>query len=65
MTVVDGVFDYDETLSLRSFVLNNHAPMYYDNSLDSDSDNVQWITGINAYEFVRTNMWGILFLIYP
>merc|ERR1719354_132522 len=57
MTVVDGVFDYDEIISLRSFVLNNHAPMYYDNSLDSDSDNVQWITGINAYEFVRTNMW--------
>merc|ERR1719376_1142713 len=31
--------------------------MYYDNSLDSDRDNVQWITGINAYEFVKTNMW--------
>ena len=58
MMVIDGVFDPDEILSLRSFVLENHALMFYDNSLDSDTDNVQWITAINVDEFVKTNMWN-------
>ncbi|XP_054768909.2 uncharacterized protein LOC129276552 [Lytechinus pictus] len=54
--IFDGLFDADDLMKLREFV-PKHGTFYYDDSLDLDSDNVQWIAGFPIESYVQGKMW--------
>jgi Rps23 Pro-64 3,4-dihydroxylase Tpa1-like proline 4-hydroxylase len=57
--VFDGLFNETELAIVRSYIID-YGRYYYDDSLDHDSDNVQWISGYKVDAFVSTKFWGIV-----
>ena len=57
--VFDGLFNETELAIVRSYIID-YGRYYYDDSLDHDSDNVQWISGYEVQAFVTTKYWGIV-----
>ncbi|XP_038078871.1 uncharacterized protein LOC119746140 [Patiria miniata] len=56
--VFDDLFSSEDLDKLRKFTAN-HGNYFFDDSIDSDSDNVQWIAGFNIDDFVQSRMWNI------
>ena len=54
--VFDDLFSKDELDQLRSHIIS-HGRYLYQDGLEWDSDNVQWITGYSVQDFVRTTYW--------
>ncbi|XP_030842505.1 uncharacterized protein LOC753783 isoform X2 [Strongylocentrotus purpuratus] len=54
--IFDGLFNADDLMKLREFV-PKHGKFYFDDSLDLDSDNVQWIAGFPIDSYVQGKMW--------
>ena len=55
----DNLFTDDELLALRSYIIS-HGKVFYDDSIDGYSDNVQWISGFLVSYFVQTKYWDII-----
>jgi Rps23 Pro-64 3,4-dihydroxylase Tpa1-like proline 4-hydroxylase len=54
--ILDNIFSEDDLNMLRNFVLENGT---YNFDLSSESaDNVQWITGYEVEEFVKSHIWA-------
>lgn len=66
-TKTDGrkIFVYDNLFSkelldhLRSFVLK-YGTYFYDDSIDSTSDNVQWVAGFLLAPYIQSPYWKII-----
>ncbi|XP_071486638.1 uncharacterized protein [Diadema antillarum] len=54
--VFDGIFNEEDLMKLRNFV-PRHGHFYFDDSLDLDSDNVQWIAGFKIDDYAGSKMW--------
>ncbi|XP_039256913.2 uncharacterized protein LOC120333637 [Styela clava] len=59
VAVFDGLFDESSLSLLRSWVIK-YGTYFFDGSIDVDSDNVQWIAGINVDDFVHTQFWPVI-----
>ncbi|XP_062506019.1 uncharacterized protein LOC134182606 [Corticium candelabrum] len=57
--VFDDLFNRTELDVVRSYIID-YGKYYYDDSLDRDSDNVQWISGYEIDAFVGTKYWGVV-----
>eukprot|EP00117_Sycon_ciliatum_P002845 scpid74740/ scgid7894/ len=55
----DDLFTDEELLALRSYVMS-HGKVFYDDSIDAYSDNVQWISGFEVHYFVQSKFWKII-----
>ncbi|EDV24217.1 hypothetical protein TrispH2_007332 [Trichoplax sp. H2] len=55
--VFDGLFKNEELEELRQSIKN--ARFYYDDSVDSGTDNVQWIAGFNIDSYTKSYFWQI------
>ncbi|XP_066295870.1 uncharacterized protein [Branchiostoma lanceolatum] len=56
--VLDNLFDEEDLSALRTFTIK-YGQYYFDDSIDLDSDNVQWIAGFPVESFVKSKMWNI------
>ncbi|XP_022090064.1 uncharacterized protein LOC110978974 [Acanthaster planci] len=56
--VFDDLFSTEDLDKLRSFTVR-HGHYFFDDSIDTDSDNVQWIAAFNIDDYVRSRMWNI------
>ena len=57
--VYDDLFPQDMLDHLQGFVLK-HGSYFYDDSIDSESDNVQWIAGFLIDPYVKSAYWKIV-----
>ena len=57
--VFDNLFPKELLDHLRSFVLK-YGSYFYDDSIDSDSDNVQWIAGFLLKPYLKSPYWKIV-----
>nr|XP_006820061.1 PREDICTED: uncharacterized protein LOC102810274 [Saccoglossus kowalevskii] len=53
IVVLDGLFNNDDLDSLRRYTLK-YANYFYDDSLDLESDNVQWIAGYEVDDYIQS-----------
>ena len=59
LMVFDGLFARDDLDKLLSYVKED-ARVFYDNHLDEDSDNVNWIMAFEIPQFTRLRLWPII-----
>ncbi|XP_057303752.1 uncharacterized protein LOC130641105 [Hydractinia symbiolongicarpus] len=59
IVVFDGLFSKDLLDHLRGFVLK-YGTYFYDDSIDSSSDNVQWIAGFLLNPYIQSPYWKII-----
>ena len=57
--VYDNLFSEDLLAHLRAFVLK-YGSYFYDDSIDSESDNVQWIAGFLLNPYIKSPYWKIV-----
>lgn len=57
--VFDNLFPDDLLDHMRKFVLE-YGTYFYDDSIDSDSDNVQWVAGFLLDPYVKSPYWKII-----
>ncbi|XP_070560656.1 uncharacterized protein [Ptychodera flava] len=58
VVVFDDLFDKKDLDDLRKYTLK-YGEYYYDDSLDSVSDNVQWIAGYEVKSYIKSRFWNI------
>eukprot|EP00058_Branchiostoma_floridae_P025287 XP_002610777.1 hypothetical protein BRAFLDRAFT_126315 [Branchiostoma floridae] len=56
--VLDNLFDEEDLSALRTFTIK-YGQYFFDDSIDLDSDNVQWIAGFPVESYVKSKMWNI------
>ncbi|KAI8479615.1 hypothetical protein Bbelb_426330 [Branchiostoma belcheri] len=56
--VLDNLFDEEDLSALRTFTIK-YGHYFFDDSIDLDSDNVQWIAGFPVESYVKSKMWNI------
>ena len=61
--IFDDLFPKDILDGLRSFVLK-YGTYFYDDSVDSDSDNVQWVAGFHLDPYIKSPYWQIIQKVY-
>lgn len=59
IVVFDGLFSENLLDHLRGFVLK-YGTYFYDDSIDSSSDNVQWIAGFLLNPYIQSPYWKII-----
>jgi Rps23 Pro-64 3,4-dihydroxylase Tpa1-like proline 4-hydroxylase len=62
VVVYDNLLEKEELDELRSYLIAFHDTYHYqihDESLEEDSDNVQWVAGLKNEEFVRSRVWTL------
>jgi len=57
--VFDGLFAKEDLDALRTQTIK-YGKYFYDDRLDSQSDNVQWIAGFNVDRFVNSRFWPVI-----
>ena len=57
--VFDDLFPQETLDHLRSFVLK-FGTYYYDDSIDGESDNVQWVAGFRLDPYIKSPYWKII-----
>ncbi len=57
--VFDNLFPVELLDHVRAYVLK-YGTYFYDDSIDSDSDNVQWIAGHDMYRYIESPYWKII-----
>ncbi|XP_033642095.1 uncharacterized protein LOC117302311 [Asterias rubens] len=56
--VFDDLFSKEDLDKLRTFTVD-HGNYFFDDSIDADSDNVQWIAAFSIDNFTQTTVWNI------
>eukprot|EP00794_Sanderia_malayensis_P015297 gene15297-16874_t len=57
--VFDDLFPVELLDHMRSHVLK-YGTYYYDDSIDQDSDNVQWIAGLDMPDYLKSPYWKVI-----
>lgn len=57
--VFDDLFPKDLLDHMRAHVLK-YGTYFYDDSIDEESDNVQWIAGLDMPMFLKSPYWKII-----
>eukprot|EP00118_Oscarella_pearsei_P026713 m.310328 g.310328 ORF g.310328 m.310328 type:complete len:544 (+) comp50935_c0_seq1:226-1857(+) len=62
MAVYDNILSDSELSELRSYLISYHDSYHYqihDESIEEDSDNVQWVSGLPTSLFLKSSVWGL------